>query len=143
MWKGKKRHALIAVLVAVVLVGSLGGVAYAQTGSTSDGSGKTLLARVAAILGIEPQKVEDAFAQAQKEMQEEALDSYLKQQVEQGKMTQEQANQYKQWWQSRPDTTQLQKQLREWQQARPDIRVPGGFGDKGFRGGMGRGFGCW
>ncbi len=131
MWKSKK-FILIAVLVALVLVGSLAGVAFAQTGSASDGSGKTLLARVAAILGIDQQKVEDAFAQAQSEMQEEALDSYLKNLVDQGKITQEQADQYKKWWQSRPDMGQYRQQLKEWQEAMPDL--PFGFGFRGYRG---------
>ncbi len=88
-----KKLIIIAVVVGIVLVGSLAGAAFAQTASTDGNSGKTLLARVAAILGIEQQKVEDAFTQAQKEMQNEALDSYLKKLVESGKLTQEQADQ--------------------------------------------------
>jgi len=90
---------------------------------------KTLLARVAAILGIDQQKAEDAFTQARSEMREEALDNYLKNLVDQGKITQQQADQYKSWWQARPETL-----------------LPGAmgrdFGFHGFRGGMkgGRGF---
>ncbi len=136
MWKGKKKFILIAVIVAVVLVGSLAGAALAQTGSTSASSGKTLLARVATILGIDQKKVEDAFAQAQSDMRSEALDNYLNNLVSQGKITQQQADQYKQWLQSMPDTTQLEQQLRQWQEGRPDVPVPGGFGGRGFRGGM-------
>lgn len=127
MAKGKKRFILIAVVVALVLVGSLAGAAFAQTGGTGDSSGKTLLARVAAILGIDQQKVEDAFAQAQKEMRQEALDSYLQNLVDQGKISHEQADQYKQWWQSRPEIS---------------IPAPGGgFGRHGFPGGRGWGRG--
>lgn len=123
-----KRFVISGLLAAVVLVGSLAGLALAQTGDT--GQSKTLLARVAAILGIDQQEVEDAFSQAQREMRDEALDSYLKNLVDQGKITQEQADQYKGWWQARPDTL-----------------LPGPFGGhfgRGFRGGMkgGRGF-CW
>ena len=78
MWR-KKKLIIVAVLVAtVVLICSVGGVALAQTENTDNTTpGKALLARVAAILGIEQQQVEDAFAQAQSEMQEEALDNYL------------------------------------------------------------------
>jgi protein-disulfide isomerase-like protein with CxxC motif len=108
---------------------------------------KTLLARVAAILGIDQQTVENAFAQAQRETQEEALDNWLKKLVDEGKITQAQADEYKQWWQSRPDMSQYQQQLKEWQEARPNIPELGpgpGFGGRGFRGGMdwggGRGF---
>ncbi len=99
-----KKLVMVAVLLAVVLlVGGIGGVALAQTGSTSDGSGNTLLARVATILGIDQSKLESAFDKAQKDMRQEALDNYLKSLVEQGKITQAQADQYKSWWQSKPD----------------------------------------
>ncbi|MFH1031000.1 MAG: hypothetical protein V1767_00285 [Chloroflexota bacterium] len=124
-----KKWVIVAVLVAaVVLAGSIGGIALAQTGTTNDqvGAGKTLLSRVATILGIDQQKVEDAFAQAQREVRDEALDAKLKALVDAGKLTQEQANQYKTWWQSKPN-------------------LPDGFGFMGPRGlkGMGgfRGFG--
>ena len=133
------------------MVGGIGGAVYAQTGSTDNTTaGKTLLGRVAEILGIDQQKLQDAVAQAQREKQEEALDNYLKSLIDQGKITQEQADQYKAWWQSRPDMSQYQQQLKEWQQARPGIPpelkdwqganpgipLPGGFGARGFRGGM-------
>lgn len=101
----RKRKWFIAIVVAVTVLlvaGVAGGVALAQTGDTGNGPGKTLMARVATILGIDQQKLEDAFAQAQKEMRDEALDSYLKGLVDQGKITPAQADQYKQWWQSRP-----------------------------------------
>ncbi len=100
MWF-RKKIILIPILVALVVVGSMVGVAFAQSGS--DSSGNTLLARVAAILGIDQTKVEDAFAQAQKEMRDEASDSYLKDMVDQGTITQEQADQYKTWWDAKPD----------------------------------------
>ena len=137
MWK-TKRFILIAALVAVVLVGSLAGIAFAQTGSTDNAiSGKTLMARVAAILGIDQQKVEDAFAQAQREMQEEALDNHLKNLIDQGKITQEQADEHKAWLKASPDMEPFRQQLREWQQAKPSI--PGLEGIPGFGGPGGRG----
>jgi hypothetical protein len=100
MWF-RRKVILIPILVALMVVGSMVGVTLAQAGS--DSSGNTLLARVAAILGIDQTKVEDAFAQAQKEMRDEAVDSYLKDMVEQGKITQEEADQYKTWWDAKPD----------------------------------------
>jgi hypothetical protein len=57
----RRKVIIIPVLVALVLVGSIAGVALAQDGS--DSSGNTLLARVAAILGIDQTTVENAFAQ--------------------------------------------------------------------------------
>ena len=134
-----KKFILVALVATLVLVGATATVAFAQSGQQS--SAKTLVARVAQILGIEEPKVQNAFDQAQKEMQEEALDSRLKSAVEQGKMTQEQADNYKKWWQSKPATPELDA----WQKAQPDVPLFGkGFG-KGFggRGGFGglRGFG--
>jgi len=144
MWKSKKF--IIAVVAALVLVGSITGIAFAQTGSANTDPGKTLLGRVATILGINQQKLESAFAQARKEMQDERLQSL----VTQGKITQEQLNQYKQWLQSRPDTKPYQDQVQKWQQsrpgippelkrwqdARPNIPIPGPSGHfgRGFKG---------
>ena len=161
MWRSKK-VIIIAVSAALVLAGSIGGVVYAQTGNISGNttSNNTILARVAKILGIDQQKVEDAFAQARKDAQTEALDNYLNNLVERGKITQEQADQFKQWRQSRPDLTQYNQQFKDWQAARPGIPpelkawqearpdvplprfggnriLPGGF--RGHRGGMMRG----
>jgi hypothetical protein len=151
MWRRKKFIIVAVLATTVLLVGSIGGLAFAQTGSTDNTtSGKTLLARVATILGIDQQKVENAFAQAQREMRDEALDSYLKNLVDQGKITQQQADQYKAWVKSSPDMSQYQQKLKEWQQARPatppelkdwqtarpNIPLPGGFGGHGFRDGM-------
>jgi len=153
MWRSKKFIIIASVVAALVLVGSLTGVALAQTGSAGS-SGKTLLARVAEILGISQQKVEDAFDQAQKDMQNEALDNYLNKLVEEKKITREQADQYKAWLQTRPDMSQYEQQLKdwqearpdipsglkEWQQARPNITVPGNLGRLGGIGSRIRGF---
>jgi len=153
MWRNKKLVIVTALVAAVLLVGGIGGVVYAQAKNRVDdqigvtlasdnaSQPKTLLARVAAILGIEQQKLEDAFAQARSETQDEALDNHLKNLVDQGKITQEQADQYKAWVKSKPDMTQYEQQLRDWQNTRPDIPLPlpggfDGFGGRGFRGGM-------
>ena len=102
MWH--KKYVIIGLLVgAVMMAGIVGGVALAQTTGAADSSSTTLMARVAAILGIDQQKVEDAFAKAQQEMQTEAMDSQLKALVEAGTLTQEQADQYKTWWHAMPD----------------------------------------
>ncbi len=103
MWR-KKKFIVIAALAAVVLAGTIGGAVYAQTANQNrPAAGKTLFARAAAILGIEQQKLESAFAQARREMRDEALDNQLKRMVEQGRITQQQADQYRVWWKSRPD----------------------------------------
>ena len=91
------------VLVVLLSVGLIGGITLAQTTGTTGDSGNTLIARVATILGIDEAKVEAAFNQAQREMELEALDSRLKAMVDEGTITQAQADQYRTWWQSRPD----------------------------------------
>lgn len=122
MWRSKKLI-IVTILAAVLLVGIIGGIALAQENGESNGENsqpQTLIARVATILGIDQQELEDAFAQAKSEMQAEALDSYLNNLVDQGKITQEEADQYKAWWQARPDMEPYRQQLEEWQQSRPD-----------------------
>ncbi|MFH1639430.1 MAG: hypothetical protein ABIB93_03845 [Chloroflexota bacterium] len=97
-----KKFIVGAVLAVVVLVASVGGVVLAQD-NEEETSRQTLIARVATILGIDQQTVEDAFTQAQSEMRGEAVDNYLNNLVEQGKITQEEAGQYKDWWLLKPD----------------------------------------
>ena len=119
----KKKFILIGVILAVVVLAvGIGGVAAAQSAGTGQTTGKTLWARVAAILGVDQAKLESAVTQAQREMQSEQLNEYLQGLVDQGKITKDQADQYKKWWESRPNTT---------------IPGPSGrFGMHGFRGGM-------
>jgi hypothetical protein len=110
MWRGKK-FILVTVLATVALVGSISGVVVAQNGDNSQPNAvnQTLLDRVCEIyqentgVAIDPQALKDAFAQAQSEKLQEALDSRLQYLVDQGKITQGEADQYKEWWQSRPN----------------------------------------
>jgi len=69
----------------------------------ADGQQGTLLARVAEILGIDQQKLEDAFKQARQEQQEKMLDEWLKKLVEKGVLTEEQAKAYRDWIEARPE----------------------------------------
>ncbi len=101
MWRSKK-FIIIAIVVGVLLVGTVATVALAQSNPDTPAAAKTLSARVAAILGIDQAKVDAAFAQAKSDAENEALDARLKAAVAAGKMTQAEADQYKTWWQSRP-----------------------------------------
>jgi hypothetical protein len=123
----KRKWLFISLLAAVVLltVGIIGSAVYAQSStSTSPANQTTFAARVARILGIEQSQVESAFTQARQEMQDEALNTRLQKMIDNGKLTQEQADQYKEWIKTRPD-------------------LPAGLGNGnewGGRGGMG---GCF
>jgi hypothetical protein len=106
MWR-KKKWIIIAGVAAVVIlvIGILGGVAYAQTTPVPTGtdSGKTLMGRVAAILNIDQKTVENAFAKAEKDIRSEAEKARLNKMVQDGKLTQDQADKYQSWVDSRPD----------------------------------------
>ena len=121
------------VLVPAVLAGSIGGVAFAQTGSEDttqpEARHEALLDRVSAIyqentgVAIDSEALRDAFAQAQSEMRAEALQNHLQSLVDEGTITEEEADQYLEWWQSKPD-------------------VPVGFGLRGPGGFRGMGGPC-
>ena len=103
MKRSRKLVVVGVVAAAVLLAGTIGGVVLAQSNGATGGSGNTLLARVATILGIDQQKLQDAFTQAEKDMRQEALSNRLKSLVDQGKITQDQADQWKTWLDSKPD----------------------------------------
>jgi len=109
MWRGKK--VMVIALAAILLVGSSVGVVAAQNGDDSqpNAANQTLLDRVCEIYQentgttIDQQALQDAFAQARSEIQAEAMQNRLANLVEQGRITQDEADQYLEWWQARPD----------------------------------------
>ena len=129
---GTKSWVVAAVVLAVLVIGVGGGVVIAQENETGGSSPiQSLISRVAGILGLDEQQVQDAFDQAATEMRDEALDNKLTALVESGRITQEQADDYKQWYESRPDSLG------------PKLGGPGfGFhGHRHGRGWAGAGFG--
>jgi hypothetical protein len=137
-----ERKWFIPVVLCIVLIGGIaGGVMVAaddSSGSVDQQSQladrhQMLLDRACAIYeentgtAIDSEQFKAALERAQGELQEEALESRLDNLVENGKITQDEADSYLEWWQSRPD-----------------IQVPlPGLGGPGSNGGMiwGRGFG--
>ncbi len=120
-----KKVLIIALLSTVVLVGSIGGVAIAQAAEgTATGNAtqpRPFLARVAEIMGVDQGKLEAAVTQAKSEAQLQALKNRLQNLVANETITQAQADEYLNWYQSRPDTAPFQQQLKDWQQARPTV----------------------
>ena len=106
----RKKHWLIAIVAVLALaVGIGGGTALAQ--ENGNGAGKPirgLITRVADILGLEEQQVQDAFDQARQEMRDERFEEMVGQRlealVESGRITQEQADELREWYASRPDS---------------------------------------
>jgi len=135
MWRSKKLIVGV-VLAAALLFGSLGGVALAADNEDDSQPGAlfgALWDKVCAIYEektgdtLDQEALKDSFVQARSEMRAEALQNRLQSLVDEGQITQEQADEYL-----------------EWQQSRPDVPVQFGFrGHGGFRGmgGM-RGFGA-
>jgi hypothetical protein len=89
----RKRWMITSFLVGLLTVGVAGGAVLAnddEDGSSING----FAARVAGKLGIDQTQVEDAFKQAREEMADERIQAKL--------ITQEQADEYIEWYQSRP-----------------------------------------
>jgi len=127
-----KKLIIIAVSVAVLLVGSIAGVVLAVGNgddNQSKAQGEDLLAKVCTIyqqktgVAIDETALKDAFAQAGSEMQAQREQARLQDLVTQGKITQDQADQYLKWSQSRPN-------------------LPAGFGFRGGGGFPGHGAPC-
>ncbi len=126
----KKVRILVSVLVAILLLG-IGTTAIVRAEEQPTPPAKSenpLLVRVAEILKIPEEDLVNAFKQAQQERQKGAFDKALAKAVEKGRITQEQADEIKEWWEQKPEA------LKE-----------GRFGlasGKGFMRGMHRGWYC-
>ena len=128
----KKRYWLTGTMIvaAVLVLGIMGGVAMAQEASDGDGDSEkqSFAGRVADILGLDETTVQDAMDEAREEMREEALQAKLDWLVENGHITQEQADEYETWIESKPEGL--------------SPKLFGGFGKKhhrfGGRGGWGK-----
>ena len=127
----KRRWLYALLLTGLLVIGITGGTVLAQGGGeNSDSPVKSFASRVAGILGLDESQVQDAFSQARTEMQDEALQAKLDRLVESGRLTQEQADEYKGWYDSRPDTLTPGFGGRKFHLGR-------GFGGHGFHHGMG------
>ena len=138
MWKSKK-VILTGLLAVALLVGSTVGIAFAQdeTGdeNTFEARNGALMDRVCQIyeentgVVLDQEQLRNAFAEARGELAGEALQNRLQAMVDEGTITQEEADEYIDWLQAKPDTV---------------MPGPGGrgFGPGGFGGQMhfGQGF---
>ena len=102
----KKRLGIILGLTAVsvlAIVGAFAGIAAQDNDGDSERS--SFAERVASILGLEKETVEDAFTQAKDAMQDERRDDYLAKLVEDGTLTQDEADAIEGWHDSQPEVT--------------------------------------
>ncbi len=99
----KPRWIAAGLLAGVLAVGIAGGTVFAHSNEDGGSSIQSLASRVAATLGLDEADVQDALTQARSEMHNDILQHRLDHKVEQGLITQDQADEYLDWYQSRPD----------------------------------------
>ena len=100
----KKLRIVVPLAMAVVAVAIISfSVALAQENENSDSNSSKLAVKVAKTLGLDAAVVDDAIRQASEELKDEAIQKKLDALVEKGRLTQEQADEYLNWIQSRPE----------------------------------------
>ncbi len=106
----KKKWLLAIVAVGILAAGLSIGAGFARGGfSAGDGDRdgdspkSTFISKVASILELDEDTVSDAFEQASSEMADEKVEAMLDAKVEKGLITQDQADEYLEWFQDRPD----------------------------------------
>jgi hypothetical protein len=148
-----KKFLITGIICVTALAATIGGVAMANAtdNATSDSSNTSpmvqMMDKVAEIYqqntgtALDVQALENAFNQAQTALAADRIDTILQKLVTDGKITQEQADQWKAWWESRPSSA-VSDEFKTWMESRPDI--PGMMGGGNFGKGMpfGRG-GCF
>ena len=96
----RRRWILLPVAVTVLAIGVFtAGAILAQGLGTGDGS---LALRVATILGLDEAQVQEAIDQARGDMRAEAIRSKLDGLVAEGRITEEQGDEYLVWFESKP-----------------------------------------
>ena len=110
--KRSKKLIVGAVLAVVIIAGSIGGaVLAADNGCNSQPEAHfaTLLDRVCEIYNantdpdIDCDALKEAFSEAQGEIRAAATEGYLQRLVEEGMIDDAQAEELREWWESRPD----------------------------------------
>jgi len=132
--KSNRRKLIAGILVATMaLTGVLVGTVSADEGEGTANHREALMARVAEILGIDQQDLENAFEQSMQERMGEARDDRCQALIDGGIITQDQVDECREWMESRPDN---RDEMQEWFEARPDMgEACPGFGSS--RMGMG------
>jgi hypothetical protein len=114
MWSTKK-FIIIMVVAAALAVASVGGVVLAQQANGDEDETQpeaqhmALLERVCGIYedntgtAIDAEELRNAFAEVRGEMMDDAIESRLDKMVENGVIDEEQAQELKDWWESRPE----------------------------------------
>jgi hypothetical protein len=106
---GETAQALSESLAVGVMIASTNSSSDIETQAQAAARHQALLDRAIAIyqestgVAIDPEQFKNALAQAQTELREEALEAHMQNLVDEGRITQEEADSYLEWWGSRPD----------------------------------------
>jgi hypothetical protein len=142
--KKHKKVIFVTVIAVIVLAATLGAVAFAQADDEGTQTVKaTLYERVAQVYqantgnAIDAAKLQEAFTQAQKDLATEAQDRMWQKLIDEGKITQQQLDDYKAWLEARPNMTT--DEFKQWLESKPE-GIPFGNGDRGpaLKGDFGR-----
>ena len=110
----RRKWLLIPALTALLLTGAIAGTAFAQNGSSEDSSPKSRFVEIlAGKLGIGEEELQTALEETKAELQaerkaarEQQLRDKLAGMVEEGTVTQEQADEYLDWYLNPPELAQ-------------------------------------
>ncbi|OGO02045.1 MAG: hypothetical protein A2Y90_05595 [Chloroflexi bacterium RBG_13_52_12] len=128
MWRSKK-FLLIGLISVVVVAGTLGGFAIASADDEDSNQPQVervnVMDKVAEIYekntgtAIDPQELQKAFDEARDGIMTDTRDHFLQNLVDEGTITQEQADQYKAWLDARPSFPT--GDFKQWLESRPEI----------------------
>ena len=112
MKRGKK-IVLIGLLAIVALVGTIGGVAMAQSGEEENNQSEAaygeFMERVAAIyqektgVAIDPEMLKESLCQAGDEKRVQVSEQFRQRLINKGVFTEEELSELEDWWGARPD----------------------------------------
>jgi len=104
------KYGIISIVAIIALGVGITAVVSAESPEGEAGSAggprQIFLSKVADILGLDEEQLADAFLQAQQEMRDEAQEQRLQTAIEEGLITEQEAEQIREWWNSRPEALQ-------------------------------------
>ena len=104
------KFGLIAIVALTALSVGITAIAFAESPEGEAGSAggprQIFLSKVADILELDEEQLADAFVQACQEMRDEAQGQRLQNAIDEGLITEEEAEQIREWLQNRPEALQ-------------------------------------
>ena len=104
------KYGIIAIVAVVALSAGITAVVSAESpegeAGSDTGPGQIFLSKLADILGLDEGEVADAVQQARQGMCEERQEQRLQNAIDEGLITEGEAEQIRGWWDSRPEAMQ-------------------------------------